>query len=431
VLLTAPPGGSRKGEEIDRRADLGSSNRLDARFGLSDSRTGGARLDLPGVLPTGALAGGRASRSTAPAANPKSHARNEQQEFIVSLSSLIATGTKVWLDGVDPDELERNSTWGITGATSNPTIVSKIIGRGHFDGRIGELIGQGLTDDQVAWALDDELVAAAQKVFLPAWERTEGDDGYVSFELDPLIEDEAAGLDHSERVRRYLELGQKWAAGHKNRMIKVPASGAGLDALEGLAAAGVTINVTLMFTGRQYQAARDAIWRGARRRKDGLRDFKSVYSVFVSRVDVYTQEHVPELSPAAQGMVGIVNAKRIWRENQEFWRDKGLRLRQEIVFASTGVKQTGDPPDKYVEAFAGGDIQTNPPATNQAVEQSPKTYSRQIDQMPAAGVVCEIDRKVDMAALERGLMVEGIRKFVEPQKALLQLIARKRAAASR
>ena len=76
----------------------------------------------------------------------------------------------------------------------------------------------------------------------------QGNDGYVSFELDPLIEDDAAGLDSSERVTRYLELGEKWSAGHKNRMIKVPASAAGLDALEALAAAGVTINVTLMFT---------------------------------------------------------------------------------------------------------------------------------------------------------------------------------------
>jgi transaldolase len=346
----------------------------------------------------------------------------------MSLASLIATGTKVWLDGVEPDELKKNRAWGITGATSNPTIVSKIISGGHFDGRISELIGQGLSDDQIAWALDDELVEAAQKVFLPAWERTEGNDGYVSFELDPLIEAEDAGLNNAERVRRYVELGRKWSAGHKNRMIKVPASWAGLDVLEELAASGVTINVTLMFTERQYQVARDAIWRGARRRKGGLQDFKSVYSVFVSRVDVYTQEHARELSPAAQGMVGIVNAKRIWRENQDFWRDKGLRLRQEIVFASTGVKKPGDSPDKYVEAFAGGDIQTNPPVTNAAVQKSPKTYTRHIDQMPSADVLGEIDRKVDMAALERGLMAEGIKKFVEPQRALLRLIAQKRGS---
>jgi transaldolase len=349
----------------------------------------------------------------------------------MSLSSLIAAGTKVWLDGVEPAEIRKHRAWGITGATSNPAIVSKIIGKGHFDDRISELIRQDLTDDQIAWKLNDELVQSAQNVFLPPWEQTKGNDGYVSFELDPLIEDEAAGLESSERVRRYLELGKKWSAGHKNRMIKVPASAAGLDALEAIAATGVTINVTLMFTQRQYQCARDAIWRGAQRRKDGMRDFKSVYSIFVSRVDVYTEEHVPRLSAAAQGMVGIVNAKRIWQENQEFWKDKRLRLEQEIVFASTGVKKPGDPPDKYVEAFAGGDIQTNPPATNEAVEKSPKTYTRRIDQMPPASIFSEIDRTVDMVALERVLMEEGIKKFVEPQKALLKLIAQKRASTSR
>jgi transaldolase len=347
----------------------------------------------------------------------------------MSLASLIATGTKVWLDGVEPDEVERNLAWGVTGATSNPTIVSKIIGRGHFDDRISELIEQDLTDDQIAWELNDELVESAQKVFLPVWERTEGNDGYVSFELDPLIEDEAAGLDNSQRVSRYLELGEKWAAGHKNRMIKVPATAAGLEALETLAAAGVTINVTLMFTERQYLVARDAIWRGAQRRKMGLHDFKSVYSIFVSRVDVYTEKHVADLSPAAQGMVGIVNAKRIWQENQRFWKDKGLRLQQEIVFASTGVKKPSDPLDKYVEALAGSDIQTNPPGTNRAVEKLQKTYTRRVDRLPSPSIVSEIDRKVDMMALELGLIQEGVKKFIEPQMALLELIARKRVRA--
>jgi len=310
----------------------------------------------------------------------------------MSLSSLIATGTKVWLDGVEPEEINTNRAWGVTGATSNPTIISKIIEHAHSDVRVGELIEKDFTDDQIAWELDDGLVRSAQKAFFPEWERTKADDGYVSFELDPLIEDEVAALSHSQRVQRYLELATKWSAGHQNRMIKVPASSAGLDALEAIAAAGITINVTLMFTARQYRQARDAIWRGARCRKDGLHDFKSVYSIFVSRVDVYTEKHVSDLSSTAQGMVGIVNAKRIWRENQEFWRDKGLRLQQEIVFASTGVKKPGDPPDKYVEAFAGSDIQTNPSETNRAVEQSPKTYMRRIDQMPPANIVGEIDK---------------------------------------
>jgi transaldolase len=347
----------------------------------------------------------------------------------MSLKSLIATGTKVWLDSIDPKMVETNRRLGVSGATSNPIIISEIIKSGAFDDRIAAMLREGKGDDQIAWELTDELVRSAQKAFLPVWEQTRGDNGYVSFELDPLLEDTAPGTPpHAERVRRYVELGKKWSAGHQNRMIKVPATEAGLAALEELAAAGVTINVTLVFSRRQYEIARDNVWRGARRRKNGLQDFKSVYSIFISRVDVYTEKHVPQLSPAAQGQVGIVNVKEIWRLNQEFWKDKGLRLRQEIIFASTGTKKKTDPPDKYVEALAGSDIQTNPPATNEAVEKLNKAYTRQIDRMPPREVVDEIGREVDQAKLEQKLMEEGTAKFADPQKALLQLIREKRGA---
>jgi len=204
-------------------------------------------------------------------------------------------------------------------------------------------------------------------------------------------------------------------------MIKVPATPAGLDALEDLVAGGVTVNVTLIFSARQYQLAREAVWRGARRRGD-LSRFKSVYSIFVSRLDVYTEKAVPQLSSAAQGMVGILNAKRIWAENQRFWAKNPTPLKQEIVFASTGAKKPSDPPWKYVEAFAGSDIQTNPPSTNDAVAASQCVFTRQVDRLPPPEVVAEIDRLVDMEKLEAALMSEGIAKFANPQKALLAMV---------
>jgi transaldolase len=349
----------------------------------------------------------------------------------MSLKSLIETGTKVWLDGIEPDAIQQNRGWGITGATSNPTIVSAIVAKGYFDGRIIDLIDQGLGDAAIAWALTDQLVGSAQNVFLPVCEKTEGDDGYVSFELDPLIEDETNPLSHEERVRRYVELGRKWSAGHKNRMIKVPATAAGIDALEELAAAGVTLNVTLMFTERQYRLSRDAIWRGAQRRADGLKDFKSVYSIFISRVDVYAEKHLTNLSPKARGQLGIATAKQVWRENQAFWKDNPLRLRQEIVFASTGVKNPADPPDKYVDALAGSDIQTNPPDTNAAVQRLNKHYTRTVDQALPDAVAKDIDRNVDIATLEQALMGEGTKKFADPQISLLRLISKKRESRSR
>lgn len=343
----------------------------------------------------------------------------------MSLQSLIATGTKLWLDGVDPEQVRKNRALGATGATSNPIIISDIVKTGQLDGVIGDLVRQGKDDDAIAWALTDKLVRDAQAVFMPVWEETRGDDGYVSFELDPLLEDVSAPP-QAECVKRYIALARQWSLGHRNRFIKVPATAAGLDSLEEIAAEGVTINVTLIFSDRQYRAARDAIWRGAQRRKSGLAGFKSVYSIFISRVDVYTEKHVPELSPAAQGLAGIVNVKRIWRENAEFWKDKKLPLKQEIVFASTGTKKPTDPPDKYVEALAGSDIQTNPPGTNDAVQKLNKQYTRQVDKMPPQAVVEEIARKVDQAKLEQVLMAEGTAKFAEPHKALLKLIAEKR-----
>jgi transaldolase len=343
------------------------------------------------------------------------------------LQSLVACGTKLWLDSVDPKEVAVNRALGATGATSNPIIIGDLIKTGRFDEPMTAFIKEGLDDEALAWRLTDMLVRQAQEVFLPVWESTKGDDGYVSFELDPLLEDVKQTMPVAERSKRYIALGKEWSRNHRNRMIKVPATPAGLGALEEMAAAGITLNVTLIFSERQYNAARDAIWRGAQRRPS-LSGFKSVYSIFVSRLDVYTEKAVPQLSPAAQGQVGIVNAKHIWKLNQQFWADKNLAIKQEMIFASTGTKKPEDPPYKYVEAFAGSDIETNPPATNDAVQKSGKHFTKQVDKLPPKAVLDEIHAKVDMQKLEETLMQEGLSKFAEPQHNLLKLIAAKRAS---
>jgi transaldolase len=341
------------------------------------------------------------------------------------LQSLVACGTKLWLDSIDPDLVARDRALGATGATSNPIIIADLIKTGRFDGDLSRLLGQGLSDSDAAWQLTDQLVRRAQAVFDPVNKATKGNDGYVSFELDPLLEDIANPIPDMERTRRYIELAKKWSAGHTNRMIKTPATPAGLAALEEIAAAGITLNVTLIFTPRQYVIARDAIWRGAQRRSNP-QTLKSVYSIFVSRIDVYTEKAVPQLSPKAQGLVGIVNAKRIWAMNQKFWADKNLPLQQEMIFASTGTKKPEDRPTKYVEAFAGSDIETNPPQTNDAAQKSGVTFTRQVDKLPPQDVLDEIERHVDWAKLEDVLMSEGLKKFADPQHALLALVAAKR-----
>jgi transaldolase len=101
-----------------------------------------------------------------------------------------------------------------------------------------------------------------------------------------------------------------------------------------------------------------------------------------------------------------------------------------MIFASTGTKKKDDPAWKYVEAFAGSDIETNPPATNAWVAASGRTYRRRIDELPPAAVLDEIGARVDLAKLEATLMSEGVAKFADPHKALLELIGKRRQALS-
>lgn len=342
-----------------------------------------------------------------------------------SIQSLIKTGTKLYLDSVEPSEVDQNLAWGAVGATSNPAIISAIVKQGGFDKQLNELLDQGHDDEAIAWSLTNSLVEDAQSKFASIHAKSSGNAGWVSFELDPLLEDPDQAMSDADRTAAYVELGKQWNTDQTNRMIKVPATPAGIAALEDLAAAGVTLNVTLIFTMDQYEQARDAVWRGAQKR-DNLDSFKSVYSIFISRIDVYTADELPGLSAEAQGEVGLLNAKRIWKANREFWAAKGLKLEQELIFASTGVKDPAEKPWKYVEALAGSDIQTNPPATNEAVAGSGLTFASKVDELPSDAVQKEIDKNLDLPAMQQQLMDEGVAKFVKPQRALLELIAQKR-----
>ena len=342
------------------------------------------------------------------------------------IQSLIESGTKVWLDSVDPDEVKKNKAIGITGATSNPIIIAGLLESGRFDEVMSNYMDDQISDDALAWKMTDHLVKDAQQAFHDVWSQSKGDNGWVSFELDPLLEDVDNPTPHDEAVAKYIELGKQWSAGHDNRMIKVPATPAGLDALEELAAAGITLNVTLIFSERQYIAARDAIWRG-RQRYGKLESFKSVYSIFISRVDVYTEKKLPDLSEALQGKVGVLNAKQIGIANEAFWADKNLPLKQEMIFASTGKKLDWQAEDYYIAELSGSDIQTNPPATNAAIQSLGNTYAKVSRTLPDQAVIDEFEQKVDIQTLEDTLMAEGTEKFADPQKKLIQTISDKRS----
>jgi len=342
------------------------------------------------------------------------------------IQSLIDSGSKVWLDSVDPDEITKNKAIGISGATSNPIIIAGLIASGRFDDTMASFMNDDLSDEDLAWKMTDRLVNNAQDAFHDVWQDSKGDNGWVSFELDPLLEDIDNPVPHDEAVAKYIALGKQWSAGHDNRMIKVPATPAGLDALEELAAAGITLNVTLIFSERQYIAARDAVWRG-RQHFGQLDSFKSVYSIFISRVDVYTGKQLPDLSDELQGRVGVLNAKQIGIANAAFWADKGLALKQEMIFASTGKKLDWQAEDYYIAEMAGSDIQTNPPGTNAAIAELGQTYAASSRDLPGQAILDEFKQKVDIPKLEATLMAEGTEKFADPQKKLIQTISSKRS----
>ncbi len=150
--------------------------------------------------------------------------------------------------------------------------------------------------------------------------------------------------------------------------------------------------------------ARDAVWRGAQKRKS-LDRFKSVYSIFISRIDVYTKQHLPELVARRAG-TGRHRQRQaaLEREPGILEGQEAIRWQQEFIFASTGTKDKSDPPDKYVSALAGSDIQTNPPATNEADPEDAEqdVHAARSTSFRRKAVLDEIDKKVDFQKLEDG-----------------------------
>lgn len=341
-----------------------------------------------------------------------------------SLKSLVASGTKLWLDSIAPAAITEALKDGATGATSNPIIVADILQNGDYQADIKALKAKGLDAEAIAWQMTDKLVNDAEGMLYDTdiFADSGGDNGFVSFELDPLLEDSRCTLSRQDKIARYTELAIKWGEDRPQRLIKVPATDEGIAALAPMVAAGINVNVTLIFSQRQLEAARQQVWQGAQQRDD-LSTFKSVYSIFVSRLDVYADSHLPELSAEAKAFVGIYNAKKLWRNNTDFWQDKGTPLSQEIVFASTGTKRPDDEPWKYVAAFAGSDIQTNPPATNAKTAASGLSFNAKIEEPVPAAIAEELEAKVDWAQMERVLMAEGLDKFSAPQKKLIDWIA--------
>jgi transaldolase len=340
------------------------------------------------------------------------------------LRELRDAGVSIWLDTLSRDLLESGSfsrlvERGVTGATSNPTIFADAItGSSAYDAQLADLARGGLTDPRELFfslALDDVRAAAAR--LRPVYDETHGRDGFVSFECTPDIADDTVAT-----VAQALVLWHR--LGIHNVMIKVPATPAGIPAIEELTARGVNVNVTLLFSVARYEQVIDAYMRGLERRAargEPIDGIASVASFFVSRIDTKADAELPPRSPL-RGTVAIANARMAYRVHQERFSSRrwqslaasGARD-QRLLWASTGTKNPDYSDVLYVEQLiAPGVVNTMPIATLEAFDDHgnvdvPSMGSDEAgDELAIAAVYTSgLDLEGITAALER----EGIRAF--------------------
>jgi transaldolase len=294
------------------------------------------------------------------------------------LQGLQQAGVSIWLDTLSRDLLDsgdfrRLVERGVTGATSNPTIFAKAItGSDAYDRQLAQLVTGGIREPRelfFALALDDIRAAAA--ILRAVHERTQGRDGFVSFECTPdVANDTEATIEQAWDLWTRLDL--------PNVMIKVPATSAGIPAIEELTARGVNVNITLLFALRRYQQVIDAYFSGLERRitlGEPLDRVASVASFFVSRIDTIADTRLAGDSPL-RGTVATANARRAYRLYQHRfsstrWQplaDRGAR-EQRPLWASTGTKDPAYSDVRYVEGLIGdGVVNTMPLATLEAFD---------------------------------------------------------------
>jgi transaldolase len=359
------------------------------------------------------------------------------------LQALHDAGVSIWLDMLSRELLDSGEfeslirDYAITGATSNPTIFAKAItGSDRYDEQIRSAVAAGTSDPGelfFALALDD--VRRAADLLREAHEASGGRDGFVSFECTPDLADDTQGT-----IEQALEL---WARlDRPNVMIKVPATAAGVPAIEELTARGVNINVTLLFSVQRYEQVIDAYLAGLQRREGlggALDHIASVASFFVSRVDTKVDAVLPEDSEL-RGRVAIANAHRAYGRFRERFSDQrwteldhaGARP-QRPLWASTGTKDPSFSDVLYVEELIAPEtINTMPMATLRAfadhgnVERALSVDTSAAEETLERAAQAGVDLDAITAELER----EGVAAFCDAYTELLDCIKSKLPAAA-
>ncbi|HZD70625.1 MAG TPA: transaldolase [Actinomycetes bacterium] len=371
------------------------------------------------------------------------------------LETLTDQGVAVWVDSIARDWLHKGELrrlrdeYAVVGVTSNPTIFQKAMGEGSFyDDDIARLAAEGLDAQRIfeSLALDD--IRAAADDMEPVYQRTAGVDGRISFELPPgIANDTEASI---REARRLFD-----ALARPNVYIKIPATAAGVPAVRASIAAGININVTLIFSIERYRQVIDAFMSGLEDLAESggdLTEIASVASFFVSRVDTNVDRKLQavidrggadaEPARARLGTAAVDNAKLAWEAFQEHfagqrWQalaGQGARP-QRPLWASTSTKNPAYRDVRYVEELiARGSVNTMPIETLDDFQDHGEVRGQTILHDPARahrlwGDMAELG--IDESVVMRELEEEGVERFADSYNGAVRTIGRKRAEALR
>lgn len=361
-----------------------------------------------------------------------------------SIKKLTNLGQSLWYDNIQRKllvngELKAMIERGdIRGVTSNPTIFQNAIGKSNdYDAALIPLAWAGWDAEKIFWQLAVEDIQEACDLFAPLYTETKGGDGYVSIEVSPNLARDTDGT-----TKQAAELWER--VNRPNLMVKIPATKEGVPAIRASIAAGINVNVTLIFSLTRYAEVMDAYLLGLEDRvaKDlPIQNIASVASFFVSRVDSKIDPKLAEDSPL-RGKAAVANAKLAYEQFESIFtspRFATLKARfrakaQRPLWASTGTKNPKYSDTLYVDELIGPDtVNTVPPATLDAFRDHGKvnlTVTRDL-----AGVQkIFVDLKalgISMSTITQELEEEGVKAFADAFKSLLETIEeRRRSAAS-
>jgi transaldolase len=357
------------------------------------------------------------------------------------LHELSEHGVSVWIDSLSREWLETGELKrlmdedAVVGVTSNPTIFQKAMAEGtRYDEQLAEVMKSEDHLKEIFFALAEDDIRDACDLLKPVWDRTDGVDGFVSFEVDPtLAYDRERTFDQAMRFHQEID--------KPNLYVKIPATVPGLAAIEDSIAATKSINVTLIFSLDRYEAVVESYLRGLERAVAGGKDVtkvRSVASFFVSRVDTEADKRLEAVgNKSLQGKLAIANAKLAYQHylqafsgpRWEVLAGKGAKP-QRCLWASTSTKNPSYRDVMYVDGLIGPDtVNTMPAETIRAFQDHgvvKDTLTTGVD--AARALITELrEVGVDYDDVVLTLEEEGVQKFSDSFAELLEGIKAKRA----